>query len=159
MIDRSACFSLDADVNKLLKARPKFHSLTSAADCALLLALHLVGLAPFIPTENLTAIFGFTLQEISDLGFFERIPILRSFPARVQWWIVGLIPWLFDRPDFYQHLNTRGIPILCLGVNDPAKLKTCVAMGCNSVLTDQPEWLGSVDATTLPTTLDATGFL
>jgi glycerophosphoryl diester phosphodiesterase len=159
MEDRTACFSLDADVNAMLKSQPTFNSLTSAADSALLLALHLIGVAPFIPTSYLTSLFGFTLQEITDLGFFERIPVLNSFPVRMQWWVVNLIPWLFARPDFYQHLNTRGIPILCLGVNDKKKLQKCVDIGANAVLTDRPEWLGSVDPTNLPTTLDATGFL
>jgi len=146
LLERASCFSLDGEINAELRAHENgaFFICSDVGRIALIYCCYYIGLIGFIPTSWFDPLWGFTILQLKNLGFFSRIPVVRSLPESVQWAIADKLPALTMRPKLFRHLQERGIRVWCLGVNDEEKYETALALGVESVLTDRPAWLAAL---------------
>lgn len=124
LLHRSACFSLDKDINASLRGVPHFFLCSEVTKVVTILALYYCGLVGFLPTSFFDPIFGITaaVVENGNLGFLHRIPVVRSLPLKAQWAIAGQIGSITNAPKLFEHLRQRNIVTWCLGVNTFEKL-------------------------------------
>lgn len=138
-------FSLEEKLNRKLYARdPRIPRITSVAGSMRVLFLHLLGVLPFMPIDE--AAYG---TDISHIGPKELQGKLRHV-GKVPDWLFNLFLYLLrpspDDPNgppalllqhsLHEHLRSRGIPIIFMGVNTPKMLHTCIECGATAALSD-----------------------
>ncbi len=165
VMPRAAAFSLDSKTNARLRAEcPEFFLCSDVSRIAMIFLLYYLGIIGVVPTSFFDPIFGAKLSKLKDLGFLQRIPVVRSLvraptpapalrplllshlpalaqPTSLQWRVAEQIGAITEAPKLFEHLQRRGVLVWCLGVNTDEQLQHATALGVDSVLTDVPEWL------------------